>query len=933
MSDELATTLRTTFGFAAFRSGQGEAIASLLHGRHTLVVMPTGAGKSLVYQLGALHRPGVTLVISPLIALMKDQVDALARRGIAATYINSTVPGDEQAARLNALAGGQLRLVYVAPERLRSIPFRQALRQATLGLLAVDEAHCISQWGHDFRPDYLHIGALRADLGNPLTAALTATATPQVQDVIVAQLGLAEVERVITGFNRPNLSFEVRSVADDEAKLHAIQHLLRGLNDGAAIPYAGTRRATEETADFVRSLGIDVRFYHAGLDAGARTLVQETFMAGDVPVVVATNAFGMGIDRADVRMVIHCDMPGTLETYYQEAGRAGRDGELARAVLLYCPRDRALQEWFIDNDAPSAAELRRRHDALRSATADWISRDELALATGLPDAKIRVGLAQLEASGAVEHLGDDGLRMLLQRGSWHEGMAQARASAVHERRRQRRRQLEAMVSYAESNDCRRRIILDHFGDRGPADATVCCDNCQARATAAAHSSAGDVSTMSQAERAALIILDAVRRMAWQTGRSKLANMLRGSRSKEMTQTGYDKTTYYGRLSVYRVAELEAMIDQMLSLGYLKQVGGNRPVLRLTRQGLAALKARAPIPLRLPRSVPQETVALKRAEREAGSTYALSLQMLTDGLTPAQIAARRVLSPDTIYNHLARYIADGTVHLDHVVSADVAATVRAAIDKAGGAERLAPLKMALPTTISYGEIRCVAEAWKREQRAAGDRAPLAAGHEQGGRGDEPTTDGSTDAVAAFLERAHPRALPGPWRAGWALGFHSSFGGANWQRSAVGDLAYRAKYQADASAVQPLVAQAAALCEQEPALAEVDALAAVPPTTARALDAAAAFAAGLAATLGMPLLAALRKTRQTAPQKEFHTAAQKRANVAGAFAVTADVRGKRLLVVDDLYDSGATLSEVTRVLLQAGAASVCVLTMTRTIHSDR
>jgi len=731
MADDIAGTLHATFGFDAFRAGQGEAIASLLQGRHTLVVMPTGAGKSLVYQLCALHRPGVTLVISPLIALMKDQVDALTRRGIPAAYVNSTVAGEEQSARLRELAAGALRLVYVAPERLRNLTFRQALRQATVGLLAVDEAHCISQWGHDFRPDYLHIGALRGEMGNPLTAALTATATPAVQDDIVAQLGLQQVQRIVTGFNRPNLSFEVRYAADDKAKLHAIQSLLLGVSSGAAIIYTGTRRAAEETADFVHSLGVEVRFYHAGMDAGARTLVQEAFIAGDLPVVVATNAFGMGIDRADVRMVIHYEMPGTLEAYYQEAGRAGRDGDAARAVLLYSPRDRALQEFFIENDAPSTAELRLLHNSVRSAGGDWISRDELALATGLPDSKLRVGMAQLEATGALEHLGDDGLRMLLRRRAWNDSAAQAQAAEVDARRRHKRRQLAAIIAYAETNDCRRRMILDHFGDRGPADAEVCCDNCQARATAASPRAAGDVAAMSQAERAALIVLDAVHRLAWATGREKLAQMLFGSRSRDMTATGYDRAAYYGRLSALRLAEIEDMIGQVVSLGYLKQVGGNRPVLRLTPQGQAALTARASIPVSLPRTVRPEAIAARQAERAAGSTYALSAQMLAEGLTPRQIAARRSLSEDTVYSHLARFIADGSLQLGQVVAADVVERVRAAIAGAGSADRLAPLKMALPSSISYGEIRCVAEAWKREQ-AAGSRS---AGHDA-----LPTPDG-------------------------------------------------------------------------------------------------------------------------------------------------------------------------------------------------
>ena len=257
--------------------------------------------------------------------------------------------------------------------------------------------------------------------------------------------------------------------------------------------------------------------------------------------------------------------------------------------------------------------------------------------------------------------------------------------------------------------------------------------------------------------------------------------------------------------------------------------------------------------------------------------------------------------------------------------DVTQRVRQAIAAAGSADRLAPLKGILPTSISYGEIRCVAEAWKREH----GRVSLAAE-----RTEAPSpTETNGDAVAAFLSRSHPRQLPGPWVEGWALGFHSGFGGADWQRSAVGDLTYRLKYEGDGAAIPLLVEQAAALCREHPALAAVDGVVPIPPSQERTLEPVGAFAAGLAAALGLPVLKALVKTRQTSPQKEMHTRAQKRANVAGAFAVSGDVRGKRLLVLDDLYDSGATLEEAARILKSVGASAVSVLTLTRTIHSDR
>ena len=598
-------TLRERFGFTEFRPGQREAIEHLLGGQHALVVMPTGAGKSLVYQLASLSLPGVTLVLSPLISLMQDQVEHLKRRQIPAAFINSTLSAPEQSARLQALGRGEWKLVYVAPERLRSVPFRQALARTRTGLLAVDEAHCISQWGHDFRPDYLHIAAFRRELGEPLTAALTATATPQVQGDITSLLGIPSAQRVITGFNRPNLSFEVEYAPDEAAKYEALRDLLGELTEGAAIIYAGTRRDAEEVAEFVRAVAKKrAEHYHAGLENSLRARVQEQFISGALNIVVATNAFGMGIDRPDVRLVVHFATPGTLEAYYQEAGRAGRDGQPARAMLLHSPEDRALQEWFIENDAPAPTELRTLYDALvaKRAAQFWIGYSEIALATHLPETKARVGLAQLEAAGSVTRLGDESTRMLLQMGKWNEAAAKESAAEVESRRRHRHAQLDAMIAYAESNHCRRRILLDHFGDHSPAEAARCCDNCLSRSSTHRPAAApGDLTDLTQTERIPLIILDALRRLGRDVGRDKLADLLCGSRSKDMQQFGYDQKSYYGRLGVFRQSEVEGMIDQLLKAGHLKKVGGRFPVLHLTPKGEAAIKDRERIALKLRRS--------------------------------------------------------------------------------------------------------------------------------------------------------------------------------------------------------------------------------------------------------------------------------------------------------------------------------------------
>jgi ATP-dependent DNA helicase RecQ len=609
MSRDLVHSLNAYFGFTSFRPGQIEAIHGLLDGHHVLAVMPTGSGKSLIYQLAAMHLPGITIVISPLIALMKDQVDSLERHSIPATYINSSLTNNEQNRRLNGVASGKYRLVYIAPERLRSDQFAKALKNQPVSLLAVDEAHCISGWGHDFRPDYLHIAQFRLDLGTPLTAALTATATPEVQDDIVSLLGLTAAKRIVTGFNRPNLKFEVRSVFNPADKLKALQKLLRDHKDGATIIYTGTRRDAEEVAEFVSSvIGLKTRHYHAGLLSEERTFIQNIFIAGDLPVVVATNAFGMGIDRPDVRQVIHYSLPGSVEAYYQEAGRAGRDGLPAKAVLLYASDDRALQEYFISNSTVTIDDLRVIFDYTKHTVEaqKYITIEDLCMLSSMPEVKVRVTLSELERAGMLVHVGDQGLRMNMQVNTWNTAEAKTIIGALKQHQEHRREQLRAMSTYAESNTCRRKILLKYFGDAGTADAEDCCDNCAAArpATISATSNfeqpeKSDAHQLPNAERAALIILDTVRRLKHGVGRGKLAQILKGSKAKDIMKFGYNKNIYYGRLAVFRQIEIEAMIDQLHEMGYLKVVGGEYPVLTLTPQGAVAVQNKQAIPLKLP----------------------------------------------------------------------------------------------------------------------------------------------------------------------------------------------------------------------------------------------------------------------------------------------------------------------------------------------
>ncbi|MGB8644287.1 MAG: RecQ family ATP-dependent DNA helicase, partial [Anaerolineae bacterium] len=705
---DLHTPLARYFGFGSFRPGQQEALGHILAGHDLLAVMPTGSGKSLIYQLAALLLPGTTLVISPLVALMKDQVDSLVRRHIPATFINSSLNMAEVNRRMAGLEEGRFRILLVAPERLRSGSFRQALARVSLKLLVVDEAHCLSQWGHDFRPDYLHVADVRRDFQShpPITLALTATATLRVQDDIIHLLGLPRAERLVTGFNRENLKLEVLSAPDVKAKLRFVREILAS-REGATIIYAGTRHDVEEVAEFVTQVvGLNAVFYHAGLDADTRTAIQDQFLAGDVPVIVATNAFGMGIDRPDVRLVLHYTMPGTLEAYYQEAGRAGRDGLPARAVLLHSARDAGLHEFFINNNSPTERDLSILHGFLQR-TPDT-SFEAIESSTGISEVKTRVAVQELETVGVIRRLPSDALGALCVEVRTLPG-AQLATVARHIATRQeyRRNLLGRMVSYAETNECRRRVILNYFGDRGTADAAICCDNCQVRSEAQSQ----PVRTVgTPLEQAALDVLDAVAQIKWGLGKSRVALILKGSSSRDVQ--GLVKLATFGKLAGLSLFEIEALIVQLIEAGYLKQVGADRPVLRLTSRGDLARQARAAIDVTL-RPVERDAAERKKAERAASGTITLTGQLLKQGLSPAQIAEKRALTLGTVYSHLAQLIAQGDADVNAVVPNEIQTQIRTAIARAGSAGRLAPIKELLPSEIDYSVIRCVVEAWKRE----------------------------------------------------------------------------------------------------------------------------------------------------------------------------------------------------------------------------
>ena len=422
MDFDPASALERHFGHRAFRPGQEEIVRAALAGRDLLAVMPTGSGKSIGYQLPALLLPGTMLVVSPLIALMKDQVDELCRRGIAAAAIHSLMPSSERRAAIEGAREGRWRLLYVSPERFASESFAAALALVPLSRFAVDEAHCVSEWGHDFRPDYRRLGdaagrCTRADgvPGRPPILAFTATATPEVRDDIVALLGLRSPEIFVAGFDRPNLFLDVRRVSGELEK----RALLPGIVGGRrALVYASTRKSAERAADALRSAGLDALAYHAGLADAERLRVQNAFAAGTARIVCATNAFGMGIDRPDIEAVVHYEIPGSLEAYYQEIGRGGRDGRPADAVLLWNYVDVRTREFLIDRESADEDPRRER------APSDPEQRER--------------------------------------------------------RRELERKKLRRMISYADSTGCYRATLLGYLGEQDVAPRCAACGNCRRR---------------------------------------------------------------------------------------------------------------------------------------------------------------------------------------------------------------------------------------------------------------------------------------------------------------------------------------------------------------------------------------------------------------------------------------------------------------------
>jgi len=605
LATDLAAAILRHFGHSTFRPGQERAAQAVLEGRDVVAVMPTGAGKSICYQLPAMLLDGVTFVVSPLIALMKDQVDALRSRGVPAAAIHSGMSGSDRSAAERDLVAGRLRLAYIAPERLATARFMDLLSRTRVARLIVDEAHCISQWGHDFRPDYRRIGGLRKKLGVPV-GAFTATATPEVRQDISRQLHMEDPLELVTGFERPNLTLSVEECPTRVAKAQALDRVLRQVGS-PGIVYASTRKAVELWAAVLRERGLEAASYHAGLADEERHRVQNAFLAGELEAIAATNAFGMGVDKANIRFVVHADLPGSVEAYYQEAGRAGRDGLPARCLLLYSPTDVRTQEFFLEGSNPDAETFRRSWELLGQG----FSEEQIEAAQGGRAAHRRAAttaarlLRQAAEAGGLE-LGYGPPPVDLQKRA--------------EKARRDAERLQAMVAYANGRGCRTRFIYRFFAGDIAAEVPICgtCDICLGWRF-------GEGREPTQDELLKVrIALSSVARLDGRFGATRIAQVLVGSRSKEILQWGLQRLPTYGKLDALKQEDVKVLLAVLLEGGLIRRqpVTNARPgtfVLAMTAEGRAVMQGERVPRLPLPpgdekENLPTEAPALREPSR-------------------------------------------------------------------------------------------------------------------------------------------------------------------------------------------------------------------------------------------------------------------------------------------------------------------------------
>ncbi len=648
----IARVARATFGFDALRPGQPEVMADVLGGEPTVVIMPTGAGKSLCYQLPAIllgERGGVTLVVSPLIALMKDQVDSLRARGVAATALTSAATAAEQAEILAGIRGGVFSLVYVAPERFRSSRFCEAIAATgdSLALLAIDEAHCISEWGHDFRPDYRRLGDVAKRLAPPRLVALTATATPEVRADIATQLAMTSPRFHVHGFDRPNLHYAVQHVGGSADKESRIVDTVRMRTGGVALVYAATRRNVERYGALLTQTGMRVAIYHAGLDDATREQAQDRFMRGELDVIVATNAFGMGVDKANIRVVVHADLPRSPEAYYQEAGRGGRDGDDTDCVLLFNHGDARLQEFLIDASYPSPEVLRGLWKLLRDQP--QLGGDPERLRPHLPGEPhvstvqsalrilLRHGYARDEGGYVVATRPDPGAVDPLDAESF------ARRAAVE------RGKLRTMVEYAYYPRCKRQFVLEYFGDADWQDRGKRCAQCRFCDSASAVA-------LTDAQRVEVReLLTLIEGLQGRFGRTRIAAIATATDDDER----FFETPARGCLRGQSQKRVIDLIRALEGAGMVEVSRGDYPTIAITARGEAVASGRVDpsrdvhIPLASPKRRKRAAPAVLDAGGELDPQLIERLRSLRSELATEQSVPAYVIFSNKTLEAIAR----------------------------------------------------------------------------------------------------------------------------------------------------------------------------------------------------------------------------------------------------------------------------------------